>query len=127
LKPENFIFDNKEEDAFVKLIDFGLSRSFYQYEDQGAGKMLRMETRAGTSYYMAPEVFDGNYSQSCDFWSLGVILYVMLGGYPPFDGESETEIIQAVKNQDFSFDDEAWYSISPDAKDLIQNLLVPEH
>ncbi len=120
------MFGEEVEDSLVKLIDFGLSRSFYEFQETGAGKVLRMATRAGTSYYMAPEVFLGNYCQKCDWWSLGVLLYVMLGGYPPFDGESEDQIQTAVMTGDYNFDDEAWYTISGDAKDLIENLLTPE-
>lgn len=85
-----------------------------------------METRTGTGYYMAPEVLEQNYSEKCDYWSLGVILYMMLSGYPPFDGVTEDEILMGVKSMEYDFDDEAWYSISDEAKDLVSNLLIPE-
>lgn len=75
---------------------------------------------------MAPEVYQGNYDQRCDIWSLGVILYIMLGGYFPFGSDSEQGLIDKVKSFDYDFDDEVWYEISDDAKDLIQSCLLPE-
>lgn len=66
---------SKDQNAPIKLIDFGLSRSFYKFHGEGKGEVVRMETRVGTSLYMAPEVLRRNYSSACDTWSLGVILY----------------------------------------------------
>lgn len=85
-----------------------------------------MTTRAGTAFFMAPEVLEQNYSNGCDMWSCGVILYVMLCGYPPFDGDTEEEILLAVQSGTYDFDDEVWDNVSDEAKDLIQKLLVPE-
>ena len=86
LKPENFMFMNVRGEKVLKLIDFGLSRSFFQVK---TATTTRMQTRAGTFVYMAPEVIDHNYNETCDFWSLGVILYVMLSGYSPFETKRE--------------------------------------
>jgi calcium-dependent protein kinase len=126
LKPENFIFSSPETDSFIKLIDFGLSKQFYEFDEIGDGKVLRMQTKAGTSYYMAPEVLNENYSEKCDYWSLGVLLFLMLGGYPPFEGENDEEILESVKRMEYTFDDPSWYNVSDEAKDLISHLLVPE-
>lgn len=65
----------------IKVIDFGTSRKFENNE--------KMTKRLGTPYYIAPEVITRNYNEKCDVWSCGVILYIMLCGYPPFGGNSE--------------------------------------
>lgn len=75
LKPDNFMLTNSE-DKCLKLIDFGLSRSFYKFHGEGKGELIRMQTKVGTSLYMAPEVLLKNYTSACDTWSLGVILYI---------------------------------------------------
>lgn len=79
LKPENFLFSTPAEDAVIKIIDFGLSR----HDDMQAGIM---NTKVGTPYYVAPEVLNREYTKSCDIWSIGVITYILLCGYPPFYG-----------------------------------------
>lgn len=126
LKPENFMFESSEDGANLKLIDFGLSCSYFKTNQLGLGEYTRMTTRAGTAFFMAPEVLEQNYSNGCDMWSCGVILYVMLCGYPPFDGDTEEEILLAVQSGEYEFDDEVWDNVSAEAKDLIQKLLVPE-
>lgn len=116
LKPENFLYLNDAEDSPIKVIDFGLSKI--------AQADSEMSTRAGTPYYISPEVLDGKYNQSCDIWSAGVILYILLCGYPPFYGNSDREILDAVKTGDFNFEGEEWESVSDDAKDLISKMLT---
>ena len=68
---------------------------------------------------MAPEVIRRDYSKACDMWSCGVILYIMLCGYPPFYGESDQEILEAVMDGEYDFDDEVWDEVSSEAKELI--------
>ncbi len=126
LKPDNFMFASKEEGSTVKLIDFGLSRSFYKFQRTGGGKCLRMQTKVGTAHYMAPEILKQDYSSACDTWSAGVILYIMLCGYPPFIGNDEDEIFKANLEGNYDFNDKVWDDISDDAKDLISKILVPE-
>ena len=82
-----------------------------------------MHTIVGTPYYVAPEVLKGNYDFSCDIWSLGVILYIMLCGYPPFEGDNNKEIFKRVLQQKLEFDPEDWTEISSEAKDLITRML----
>ena len=65
------MFSSKDEGATLKLIDFGLSRSFFHMTSTGERAMLRMKTKAGTAFFMSPEVIQGNYSNSCDMWSAG--------------------------------------------------------
>ena len=118
LKPENFLFVDKTEQSDLKIIDFGLSKIM------GSGKLQRMKTRAGTPYYISPEVLAGSYDISCDMWSAGCMLYILLCGYPPFYGDDNTEILQMVAKGVFDFDGEEWDDISADAKDLIKKLIV---
>lgn len=118
LKPENFLMDDTSENSEVKLIDFGLSKRFSQEEEVG-----RMKTVVGTPYYVAPEVLKGAYDKSCDVWSLGVILFVFLCGYPPFEGDNNKEIFRNVLKQPLTFDPADWNTISDSAKDLVSKML----
>jgi len=117
LKPENFLFLTKEpiEKNTLKIIDFGLSCKFE------ANQVLT--TKAGTPYYVAPQVLAGKYDQLSDLWSCGVIMYVMLCGYPPFFGETDAEVLSKVRLGNFSFNQTDWKNISEDAKNLIRFLL----
>merc|ERR1719327_2474107 len=117
LKPENFIFSTKEpiEKSLLKIIDFGLSCSFKP--DQV------LTTKAGTPYYVAPQVLAGKYDHLSDLWSCGVIMYVLLCGYPPFFGETDAEVLSKVRLGNFSFNATDWKNISEDAKNLIRMLL----
>ncbi|KAL7066915.1 putative calcium-dependent protein kinase [Cryptosporidium serpentis] len=117
LKPENFLFLNNQNNAPLKIIDFGLATKFNKIN-------TTLTTRAGTPYYVAPEVLSGEYDQQCDLWSLGVILYILLCGYPPFYGSNDNIILQKVKTGYFIFKDKDWKDISPLAKDLICKLLT---
>ena len=122
LKPENFLLLNKNDDSPVKIIDFGLSR---QTDVEGGGIM---QTRVGTVYYVAPEVFTSkdHYTCKCDIWSIGVITYVLLCGYPPFLGQSDAATLDLVKNAIVDFPPEGtWDDITDEAKEFIQYLLNP--
>ncbi|KAF4668452.1 hypothetical protein FOL46_001949 [Perkinsus olseni] len=116
LKPENFLFLNKTKDSPLKIIDFGLASKF--------GEDARLKTKAGTPYYVSPQVLRGEYNESCDLWSCGVIMYILLCGYPPFHGDTDAEILARVKAGKYSFPDEDWKNVSTDAKDLIRKLLT---
>jgi len=99
IKPENFVFVSKEGDSMhtLKLIDFGLSTA------QVYGNMNQM---VGSCFYMPPEVIMKNYDNSCDLWSAGIILFIMMCGYPPFAGETDEETIQQILAGEVIFDDE---------------------
>jgi len=83
-----------------------------------------MATKAGTPYYVAPQVLQGKYGKECDLWSAGVIMYILLCGYPPFHGDNDAEILQKVKAGKFTFNEADWKSVSEEAKDLIRKLLT---
>lgn len=118
LKPENFLFESPDENSDLKIIDFGLSKIL------DGGRLQRMKTRAGTPYYISPEVLAGNYDMSCDMWSAGCMLYILLCGYPPFYGDNNQEILQMVSRGVFDYDGEEWDDISNEAKDLINKLIT---
>lgn len=126
LKPENFMLKSKGGEICVKLIDFGLSCSFMVYGATGKEKLKRMTTKAGTLFFMAPEVLTMNYSSKWDVWSAGVILYIMLWGYPPFASEDDDETMQLIEQGEVEFDDDAWGEISDEAKDLIVQIFQVE-
>jgi calcium-dependent protein kinase len=127
LKPENFMLSSTGGDDWsVKLIDFGISRSYFKIDAMSGNQLLRMKSLAGTTPYMAPEIFKRNYSNSCDTWSLGIILFIMLSGYPPFEGYNEEEIADKIVDIDYNFDDPIWGSVSDTAKDLISKMLCDE-
>ena len=115
IKPENFLLYNENDDSHIKLIDFGLARKVGQNEIMNAPN--------GTPYYIAPEVLRGSYTTQCDNWSMGVVLFIMLSGKPPFGGKSNKEIIDNVLKGEYSFKNPVWEHISDEAKDLIAKLL----
>jgi calcium-dependent protein kinase len=95
LKPENILLDTKKGDI-VKVIDFGTSQVFDNSE--------KMHQTYGTPYYIAPEVLKQEYNEKCDLWSIGVILFVLLCGYPPFNGgNKDSETLRKVREGKFSF------------------------
>lgn len=116
LKPENMLFESKKDDAQLKLIDFGTCKHF--------AKNLNITERVGSPYYMAPEVVSGNYSEKCDVWSLGVILFILLSGSPPFNGNNETEILMNISVKELEFKKQIWKNVSPEAVNLIKKMLT---
>merc|ERR1711937_520724 len=98
-----------------KVIDMGLSCTFKP------GQVLT--TKAGTPYYVAPQVLAGKYDELSDIWSCGVIMYVLLCGYPPFFGENDADVLAKVRLGNFSFNVSDWKNISEDAKNLIRFML----
>ena len=121
LKPENFLFTTRDDDASVKIIDFGLSK--YGPSGQGGGADAMMHTRVGTPYYIAPEVLKRDYTLKCDIWSIGVIAYILLCGYPPFYGDNDREIFRRVSAGKFNFPSPEWDHISDGAKAFCKALL----
>ncbi|KAH7437313.1 hypothetical protein KP509_05G065600 [Ceratopteris richardii] len=118
LKPENFLFLDKREDSPLKAIDFGLS-VFYQPGDV-------FKDTVGSAYYVAPEVLHQHYGPAADVWSVGVILYILLSGVPPFWAETEEGIFKAILKGKVDLKNNPWPSISSEAKDLIKKILVQD-
>ena len=116
LKPENLLLDSKEKNASLKVIDFGTSRKFV--------RNIKMTKLLGTPYYIAPEVLNSNYDEKCDVWSCGVILYILLCGYPPFSGKSIDEILKKIRIGKFTFEPNDWCHVSIEARNLISSMLV---
>lgn len=118
LKPENCLFLNDSEDSDIKIIDFGLSSHITEVDV--------LHDVIGTPYYIAPEMLSGNYSKVVDCWSLGVILYMLLAGTPPFNGKTNEEILMNVYSGSFTFRPKAFKTVSNSAKDLIARLLTKD-
>jgi len=120
LKPENILITDRNDDNYphIKVCDFGASKIF---EKGQVNKRI-----IGSSYYIAPEVIRKNYTEKCDLWSCGVILYIMLIGKPPFGGDDDNEIIKNVVKGVYDISGDDFDDISRSAIDLIQKLLVKE-
>ena len=116
LKPENILFDNSNN---LTIVDFGTSKMY--------DKSKKMKKTHGTPYYIAPEVLKGSYDEKCDVWSCGVILYILLSGFPPFNGADDDDILDAVLEGRFTFNVKEFKNVSSQAKDLITQLLTYNH
>ena len=116
LKPENILMDQvptSPDDISLKLIDFGAS----------ATRTKGLHTVIGSLHYLAPEVYTMNYNEKCDIWSAGCVLYVLLSGTMPFQGETEDELIATVKRGEVDLTGGTWSSVSKEAKDFLRALL----
>jgi serine/threonine protein kinase len=116
IKPENILFETNDRCSPVKLIDFGLSRRHDPNDSL-------MTNRVGTPYYMSPAVLRGKYDRSCDLWSVGIVAYILLSGYPPFNGSTDVEVHDSVRIGDLVFADVIWGSLSRESRDFIRKLL----
>jgi calcium-dependent protein kinase len=116
LKPENVLLEQNKEFDQIKIIDFGTSLVY--------DPTKKLEEKLGTPYYIAPEVLNKNYGAKCDIWSIGVITYILLCGAPPFSGQTDNDIMKAVRAGKVSFAGDHWKGISEVAKDFISQLLT---
>ncbi|XP_029989510.1 calcium/calmodulin-dependent protein kinase type 1D-like [Sphaeramia orbicularis] len=115
LKPENLLYYNMDENAKIMISDFGLSKTL----ETGV-----MSTACGTPGYVAPEVLAQKpYSKTVDCWSIGVITYILLSGYPPFFEENETRLFSKIMRAEYAFHSPFWDEISESAKDFIRNMM----
>lgn len=117
LKPENILLMNHESDVKAKICDFENSKKCL-YPNS-------LTTACGTEGYVAPEIleFKPAYDVQCDMWSLGVVLYLVLGGYRPFRGDSN-EITKQIRYGEYKFNKKYWQHISDEAKYLITRMLT---
>ena len=140
LKLENILFSTENPMSPIKIIDFGFSvfmdknneklkedKKDKDNENSDPKKFgfKRLKSKVGTLYYISPEIIKGNYDEKCDIWACGVILYILLAGYPPFSGNTDKEVYNLITNLKYDFDKERWKNISKYAKELIKNMLTP--
>jgi len=115
LKPENLLYYSPDPDSKIMISDFGLSKM----EESGV-----MATACGTPGYVAPEVLAQKpYGKAVDVWSIGVISYILLCGYPPFYDENDANLFAQILKGEFEFDSPYWDDISEEAKDFIRSLM----
>jgi len=122
LKPRNLLLQSIDDDKNIKLADFGFATHV-----TGPKSITK---RCGTPFFVAPEILKKKpYDESADMWSLGIIIYLLLGGTMPFIGRNHNELFSAIVEGKYSFPDQYWANVSPDAKELIHNLLQvnPDH
>jgi serine/threonine protein kinase len=108
---------DKDDDTSIKIADFGFAKK--------VTKPNCLSTLCGTASYVAPEVLNlmtKGYDERADMWSIGVVVFILLGGYPPFEGPIE-ELGSIILKGDFQFEELYWSHISNEAKDLIADLL----
>lgn len=115
LKLENWVFSTPDMGSPLKMIDFGFARLFEEGVPMGG--------MHGTVYYVDPEVIDGCYNEKCDVWSTGVIVYMLLSGSPPFNGDADRDILLKIKKGTLKFEGIRWSQVSETAKDFIRYLL----
>ncbi|XP_046905157.1 calcium/calmodulin-dependent protein kinase type II delta 1 chain isoform X4 [Hypomesus transpacificus] len=118
LKPENLLLASKLKGAAVKLADFGLAIEVQGEQQAWFGF-------AGTPGYLSPEVLRKDpYGKPVDMWACGVILYILLVGYPPFWDEDQHRLYQQIKAGAYDFPSPEWDTVTPEAKDLINKMLT---
>ena len=117
LKPENLLLLSESDDSQVKIADFGFAKKVVAPQS--------LTTQCGTPGYVAPEILEGTpYDTRADMWSVGVILYILLGGYPPFIENNQRDLFRKIRRGEYEFHEEYWGTVSSDAKNLISSLLT---
>ena len=115
LKPENLLLASTTNDSDIRLADFGFAKRV----------STPLSTQCGTPGYVAPEILKGDkYGLSVDMWSIGVITYILLGGYPPFHDDNQAVLYRKIKEGNFDFHPEYWDPVSKEAKNLIKSMLT---
>lgn len=117
LKPENLLMLNDRDDTAVKIADFGFAK---------IANGLNLTTQCGSPGYVAPEILMRmKYGKPVDMWAMGVITYILLAGYAPFNDEgNQQKLFEKIKKAQYDFDPEYWGHITREAKDLIRGMLT---
>lgn len=117
LKPENLLLSSKGSDVDVKISDFGYAKKVL-YPNS-------LRTQCGTEGYTAPEILAHRpeYDVPCDMWSLGIVLYILIGGYRPFRGTG-MEMMRQIRYGEYEFHERYWNHVSNDAKSLIRQMMT---
>jgi serine/threonine protein kinase len=119
LKPENLLLQYRDSDSEIKIADFGFAKK--------AMSDHSLQTVCGTPGYVAPEILRmEKYGTKSDLWSMGVITYILLGGYPPFYASNDQDLFRMTKRGDFEFHEDHWGEISKGVKDMISSMLVTD-
>lgn len=119
LKPENILLEEKGDSLNIKIADFGSSCFF--------DPKKKLQNLFGTAYYIAPEVLRGGYTEKCDLWSCGVILFVLLTGCAPYPGKDNPTILRNVRNSPLRIKPENHPNLSKEALDILQKLLIVDY
>lgn len=122
IKPENILLIKADDITQIKLADFGCAAQWQ------SSKPNAMVTLCGSPQYVAPEVVEDRpkgvgYSAQCDLWSVGVVIFIILGGYAPFESEDELELLELICTADYEFEEEYWDDVSEPPQELIMQLL----
>lgn len=118
IKAENILFVD-EECSSIKLIDFGLSRNHGQNDAYTTNPV-------GSPYYQSPGILTHKYDRSCDLWSIGVLTYILICGYPPFNGASNDEVHNATLDGNVVFEERIWGKFSRESIDFVRKLLCTD-
>ncbi|CAB9496379.1 MAP kinase-activated protein kinase 2 (Fragment) [Seminavis robusta] len=118
LNLENIMLDESKDYEQLKVIDFGLATTLQEGQ--------KITELVGKVHYLAPEVMEGSYGPKYDVWSAGIITYILLAGFAPFDAELDSDVRQLIMEGKVSFDDPEWEHISEEAKDFVRQLLTYE-
>jgi serine/threonine protein kinase len=127
IKPENLLLLNDKDDAPIKLADFGTAHVLKDESEDG-----KLRLRCGTPVYAAPEMIEilinvgerRGYGRKVDLWGVGIIMFSILGGYPPFWAEEDEETYQKILQGDPGYIPEYWNPVSHEAKDLLAKLFT---
>ena len=117
IKPENLLYKTKSADSPIMLADFGLAKVLANGQE--------MHTMCGTPGYVAPEILGGKagYTSAVDIWSIGVVAYILLCGFPPFYDESTPALVQQILSGKYDFPSPFWDQVSENAKSFVRFLL----